>query len=90
MQLIRPLALTLALASTFAMANDTSKYPKKKKGAKEETQTQYILRRAPVGLINMPAEAIYRLERTLKIHPWDQMMEKTSVQQILSKTKDLG
>lgn len=85
MALLKSVALLVSFTAVMAVAQDSTNYIT----PKDKGQTSYVLRRLPIGVAKMPLEAIYRLERTLKIHRWDQLMEKKTVQTILNKTKDL-
>jgi hypothetical protein len=79
------LVLATSLVTSFAFAQEESEYIT----PKDKGQTSYVLRRLPVGIAQMPVEAIYRLNRLLKINRWDQMIDKKEVQTILNQTKDL-
>jgi len=55
----------------------------------ERSQTGYVLRQLPLGLVNLPFESFYRMMRSLGLDQWSLMQNSSEVKSILSKTQNL-
>ncbi len=87
---MRPLlALMLSLSLTSGLAMAQEKDDANYITPKDKGQTKDVLKQLPMGLLGMPAEAVYRLSRTLDLNRWDNMRESKEVQTLLKKSNKL-
>lgn len=82
----KSVALILSLSASVAVASNGDK-PKKPKTKKQDTQTKYILRQLPAGIVGLPHEAIYRLARSFDVHRWAKLMKDGDTKQVLGATQ---